>query len=390
MAVYSRRWTMAVRRRMWRTKGGERREAWIVDYLDAQGHRHIETYGRRADAQSRYAKVQVDIGQGIHTPINQSPTVAEAAELWLQSCTHRQIERTTMETYRQQVALHLLPFIGSTRLAQLTTPMVRSFVDELHQAERSPAMIKKVLVRLSSILTDAQERGLVAQNVVRNLRRRGTNQESRIRGKLKVGENIPAPDEIRAMIAALQGHWRPLLLTAIFTGLRASELRALRWSDINLKHHELHVRQRADRYNTMGRPKSAAGERTIPIPPILANTLKEHRLASEHDLVFANGRGNVENWANIVNRGFHPAQIKAGVVTKDDKPKYTGLHALRPFYASWCINRRADGGLELPLKVVQARLGHASISMTADTYGHLFPRGDDGVELAAAERAFLT
>jgi integrase len=46
-------------------------------------------------------------------------------------------------------------------------------------------------------------------------------------------------------------------------------------------------------------------------------------------------------------------------------------------------------GLELPLKVVQARLGHASIQMTADVYGHLFPRGDDGAELAAAEKAFL-
>ncbi len=55
-----------------------------------------------------------------------------------------------------------------------------------------------------------------------------------------------------------------------------------------------------------------------------------------------------------------------------------------------CINRRVDGGLELPLKVVQARLGHASIQMTADRYGHLFPpRGNDGAELAAAERAFL-
>jgi integrase len=54
-----------------------------------------------------------------------------------------------------------------------------------------------------------------------------------------------------------------------------------------------------------------------------------------------------------------------------------------------CINRRVDGGLELPLKVVQARLGHASIQMTADTYGHLFPRGDDGSELAAAEKAFM-
>jgi integrase len=48
-----------------------------------------------------------------------------------------------------------------------------------------------------------------------------------------------------------------------------------------------------------------------------------------------------------------------------------------------------DGGLELPLKLVQARLEHASIQMTADVYGHLFPRSDDGAELAAAEKAFL-
>ena len=69
--------------------------------------------------------------------------------------------------------------------------------------------------------------------------------------------------------------------------------------------------------------------------------------------------------------------------------KYTGLHALRHFYASWCINRRADGGLELPAKVVQERLGHSSIMMTMDVYGHLFPRGDASEELAAAERSLL-
>src|SRR6185437_11081726 len=67
--------------------------------------------------------------------------------------------------------------------------------------------------------------------------------------------------------------------------------------------------------------------------------------------------------------------------------KHTGMHALRHFYASWCINRKADGGLELPAKVVQHRLGHSSITVTLDTYGHLFPRGDDGAELAATERA---
>jgi integrase len=125
---------------------------------------------------------------------------------------------------------------------------------------------------------------------------------------------------------------------------------------------------------------------------MLLSALREHRLASaknELDLVFTNSRGGIEHRNTIVERGFHPAQVAAGIVDHDGRAKYKGLHALRHFYASWCINRRVDGGLELPLKVVQARLGHASIQMTADTYGHLFPRGDDGAELAAAEMALL-
>ena len=67
----------------------------------------------------------------------------------------------------------------------------------------------------------------------------------------------------------------------------------------------------------------------------------------------------------------------------------TGLHALRHFYASWCINRTADGGLGLTLKLIQERLAHSTIGMTLDVYGHLFPRGDDGAELAAAEKSLL-
>lgn len=71
------------------------------------------------------------------------------------------------------------------------------------------------------------------------------------------------------------------------------------------------------------------------------------------------------------------------------RAKYTGMHALRHFYASWCINRTKDGGLQLPAKAVQERLGHASITITMDVYGHLFPSDDHGEELAAAERALL-
>jgi integrase len=106
-------------------------------------------------------------------------------------------------------------------------------------------------------------------------------------------------------------------------------------------------------------------------------------------LPIAKEKPNVER-IYIIVREWKAVQIAAGVVDKHSgRAKYPGLHALRHFYASWCINRRADGGLELPLKLVQARLGHATIQITADRYGHLFPRLDDGAELAAAERAFL-
>jgi integrase len=251
-------------------------------------------------------------------------------------------------------------------------------------------MVHQVITALGATLADAMDRGLVGQNVVRARPRR--RHVDKRQGKLKIGVDIPSPDEIRSLVAHLDGCWRPLLLTAVFTGLRASELRGLRWADVDLKHGAVHVRQRADCYSTIGRLKSEAGERTVPLPPMVVNTLREHRVScpkGEHDLVFPNGAGNVENYSNIVKRGLLPLVLKAGITDASGKAKYTGLHALRHFYASWCINRRVDGGLELPLKVVQARLGHASIQMTADVYGHLFPRGDDGAELAAAEKAFL-
>jgi integrase len=387
---------MSVRKRTWRNSNGSQGEAWVVAYTDQAGKRRIKSFDRRRDADAYHAVVGVEIRAGNHVADSQSVTVAEATRLWLESCDAAGLERSTVTGYRQHVHLHIVPLLGATKLSQLTVPMVRRFEDQLRADRRSPAMVRKILGSLSSILTDAQERGLVVQNVVRGLRaRRQRGKERRAdkrqRGKLRTGVDIPSPDEVRAIIAQLDGRWRPLFLTAIFAGLRSSELRGLRWPDVDLKCNELHVRQRADRFSEMGPPKSEAGERTIPLAPMLANTLREWKLIcpkGELELVFPNGIGHIESHANIVNRGLIPLQIAAGLVTAEGKAKYS-MHSLRHFYASWCINRRVDGGLELPLKVVQARLGHASVQMTADRYGHLFPRGDDGAELAAAEKAFL-
>jgi integrase len=384
---------MSVRKRKWTNPKGEVREAWVVDYVDGNGQRRNKNFERKRDADAYASRVNVEVRAGTHTPDSTSPTVAEAGQLWLQTSENAGLERATLVNYREHLNLHIAPLIGDTKLSQLTVPAVRAFEDKL-RVDRSSAMVRKVRAALSMILSDAQERGLVAQNVVRGLRsNRSRGKEQRLdrrqKGRLKPGVDIPTPAEIKAFIAALSGQWRPLFLTAIFTGLRASELRGLRWADVDLKRGELHVRQRSDRYGRIGALRSVSAERAVPLPPILINTLREWRLACPKgalDLVFPNSSGNPEGPWTAIERGLHPMMIAAGVTTANGEAKYTGMHALRHFFASWCINRRVDGGLELPLKVVQARMGHSTIAMTADVYGHLFPRGDDSAELAAAEK----
>ena len=401
---------MSIRKRSWTTSKGERKEAWVADYVDQAGKRHLKTFDRKKDADAFHSKASVEVREGTHTADSASVTVSKAADLWVATCKGRDLEPTTVDAYEQHIKLHVAPFLGRVKLSQLTAPMVRDFEDSLREgrpapgetagAARSPAMVKRILGSLGSLLGDAQERGLVSRNVVRDLRgrrRKGVDRraERRQKGKLKVGVDIPTRVEIKAIVEALEGKWRPILLTAVFTGLRASELRGLRWADVDLKRSELHVRQRADRYNEIGRPKSESGERSVPLTPMVVNALREWKLAcpkSSNDLVFPTGTGAVEYHSNIVHRGLAPAQLRAGVTVSSGEglsAKYTGLHALRHFYASWCINRRVDGGLELPPKVVQERLGHSSILMTMDVYGHLFPRGDDVAEMEAAERSLM-
>lgn len=291
-----------------------------------------------------------------------------------------------MAFYRQHVEYHILPRLGREKLSALTTPRISSFRDDLLAAISRP-LARKVLVSLKSLLWEAQRRGEVAQNVATGVT---ITMDKRAKRKLKAGVDIPTPDEIKRLIEAATGKMRVLIITAVFSGLRASELRGLTWEGVDLKRGELQVRQRADRYNKIGSPKSDSGERTIPLGPFVVNTLREWRLAcptSEGGLVFPTSTGRIEYHANIW-RALTLVMNSAGLTDKAGEPKY-GLHAFRHFYASWCINRKADGGLELPAKVVQERLGHASILMTMDTYGHLFPRSDDGAELAAAERALL-
>jgi integrase len=404
--------SMAIRRRTWRTNG-KALSAYVVDYRDIDGKRRNKQFPTRKAAEDWAAQTHIDVKHGIHIPDAESVTVEHAGKLWLAAC-KKTLVQSSYERNRQHVDLHIVPLIGTTRLNQLNAPAVRAFEDRMRATGRSAPLTKAVLVSLGTMLADAGERGLTVTNAVRNLKRtRGKRRggaSEKPKKPLAIGEDIPHPNEVAAILKAATGHARRLAMFSLlaFTGLRGSELRGLRWQDVDLVGSRVTVSQRADAWKTIAQPKSAAGYRTIPLPPGVVKALKEWKLQcpkSKLGLVFPSELGGVMEHQRIVSRQWQPLQIKAGVALpfldqhgkrvekKDGKPvmaaKYSGLHALRHFYASWCAARREDGGLGLPLKTVQVRMGHSTLAMTADTYGHLFPSTDDAEVLAAGERALM-
>ena len=391
---------MSIRKRIWTTPDGAEHSAWQADYVDAQGKRRRKAFAKKKDAEAFLLTARSEVRSGTHVPDSETITVAEAGKLWLQTGAAAGLERTTMDQRRQHLELHIKPLAGDVKLNKLTVPWVRSFQDQLREAGRSAAMVKRVTVSLGSIVADAQARGLTIRNPVHEASRARSSTkpaEKRAKAKLVVGRDIPTNDEVRALLAAATGRWRPLLIVAAFAGLRASELRGLRWADIDLDGGIITVRQRADRYRDIGAPKSSAGQRQIPVPPFVVNTLKEWKLAcpkGTESLAFPNTEGGIEFHQNMVHRGLWPSWVAAGVTVPGKAideagepipvPKYPGFHALRHWFASWCINRARDGGLELTAKAVQQRMGHSSIQVTFDTYAGLFPVEDEQHALNAA------
>lgn len=372
---------MSVRKRTWKNAKGEVKEAWIVAYADQEGQRHIQTFERKKDADAYHATVKVDVRRGMHTPPSKSITVAEAAELWIKRVEADGREAGTLQTYRQHANLHIVPRIGQRKLANLTHDSIEKFRDDL-LASMSRPMSRKVLVSLKSIL-----RASKFAHVADDVRIKRVKRDER---KLEAGVDIPTPPEVKRLIdTARPGRQRSMVLIAATCGLRASEIRGLRWKDVDLKAATLNVAQRADRFGKIGRPKSASSVREVPIVPQAVSELRQWKLAcppSDGDLVFPTRNGRVAHNVNGA-RSLESVMRRAKVVDKKGQAKY-GMHSLRHFFASWCLNRRPEGR-ELPPKEVQSLLGHSSIVMTMDIYGHLFPRSSDRGELARSANALL-
>jgi integrase len=298
--------------------------------------------------------------------------VASACKAWLASGEVEGLERSTREQRRQHVEIHIEPALGAqTKLSRID---VATFRDVLLRT-RSRAMASKVMISLGSILKHAGMAHIGAD--VAAVRIGGRHKRP-----LEVGRDVPTPAEVRRLLDQANGYVRSLLAVLALCGLRLSEARGLRWADIDFPARRLHLRQRADRWGGIGPLKSAAAYRSIPLGPFALHELKTWRLQRPGQLVFGNGRDNVEGQANITDRHLKPLQVAAGVVDHDGKAKY-GAHSFRHFCASAWIEHGFN------LKRVSELLGHHSPVVTLRIYAHWLKAEDEHDKLAGFEAALL-
>jgi integrase len=379
----------SIRKRTWTAPDGAEKSAWQVDYRDQSGKRHSKQFQRKKDAERWAVDAAWEVSRGIHTHDSDSISVAEAGKLWMASRKADALEPTTLAAYDQHLRLHINPLCGSVKLSQITTPAMEGYRDKLINKLSRP-MATRVLRSFKAILNEAVRHGYVSQNVATVVK---VKRQARARSKI----TIPSKGTLRRLIEAAKISENPATYSfyclLVFSGLRASELRGLSWSFLHLRSGNVEIAQRADRTGKIGAPKTAAAHRTIPLPETAVSALKAWKLAcpvTPDNLVFPSLAGKAMSWNYLMDHLVIPVQVAIGetysgdIAQPDTAIARWGLHDFRHSAASLWIEQRVNP------KRVQYLMGHSSITVTFDTYGHLFEQAEkDSDTSSAIEKALF-
>ena len=257
-------------------------------------------------------------------------------------------------------------------MGSLTPTDVQGFVAHLEDKGLAASTTRQAYLLVAGVLASALESDLIARSPCRGIK---------LPPKSQTEMRFLTADEVADVAKAIDPRYRALALTAAYTGCRFGELAGLRVHRLDLLRRILTVAETlSDVRGQVGltAPKSAASRRQVALPKFLSAELARylgHWPPEADGFVFAAPEGGPLRRTNFRRRAWLPAvRISVGEPLR--------FHDLRHTHAAMLI---AQG--EHP-KVIQARLGHSSIQVTLDTYGHLF----EGLDEAAAERldaAFL-
>lgn len=288
---------------------------------------------------------------------------------WLETAAKPRVREKTFKSYEELLRLYIRPHLGDIKISELTPLKIQDTYNKLTEQGLSPRTVRYA----HSVLRDALEQAVKWQMLTRN-----PCQHVDLPKNQKKEMTILTAGQAKTFLeAAKESKWYPLFSLLLASGMRPGEALGLRWPDIDFDQGRIHV-QRALSQTDEGRrllePKTAKGRRVIPLPKSVLADLKAHRKAQleeqmrlrhlegfeQHNLVFASANGKPVDHNNLVSRHFKPILVKA------ELPNIR-LYDLRHTCATLLLLAGVNP------KIVSERLGHASVTLTLDTYSHVLP-----------------
>jgi len=334
----------------------------------------VSVKGSKKEAEKRLSEILHELDTGTFM-LPGKTTLAEYLEKWLSDYAKPNLSPRGYERYESIARVHLIPGLGGILLTQLRPEHLQKHYTTKLNNGLSALTVRYHHTVIHKALATAIKWGLVNRNVAD-----GVDVPRARHNEMQTWDEY---EITRFLEAAKDTLYYALFHTALFTGMRRSELLALRWQDIDFIFSQVYVNRSLhhlkDGSYVFTQPKSAKSRRTIAMSPSAILTLREHKEKQEairtsleiplkdDDLVFSIPEGKPLR-PNTVSRAWTMLAARAGV-------KVIRLHDARHTHASLMLKQGVHP------KIVQERLGHASIQITLDTYSHVAP----GLQQAAAE-----
>lgn len=350
----------------------KRNGKWQAAYRGPDGRERTKTFTRRVDADRWISTNRADIARGAWVdPAGGRISFTEYAEKWF--LTKADVTEQTRLNIRARLDTHAIPYFEKRSMSSVQPSDLRAFVAHLTAAKRAPSTVKSIYLTTSQVFAQAALDGIIAKSPCMGV----TLPKDRRREEM----HFLSPAQVNELASAITDRFSALIYTAAYAGLRAGELWALRVGALDLLRGSIAVTESAIEVNgslTFG-PTKTGRKRVVPIPRFLAQMLGEHvgfyigRRPPRGAFVFTATEGGPVRHRNFTRRHFRPAIARAhDKAIKDDRddealPLALRFHDLRHTCAAILI---ADGR---HMEEVKDHLGHSSIRVTSDRYGHLFP-----------------
>lgn len=350
---------------------------WDVRYRDEARRQRKRTFDRKVDAQRFASSVETDLVRGEWIdPKRGRELFGEWADKWLETIVDRKPK--TRESYESIVHKHLRPRFGEMPIAAIDYPMVLAFVAELRENGVAAKTVRNIRDVMRMVFRLAVRSGALKVNPVVDVTVARTHRSEMVfldpdQVMDLASEVAEPPRRYRREERRVVGYpeYGLFVRFAAFTGLRAGELVGLRVKDLELLQRRVQVFQSAsEAYGQLQIvPTKTYERRSVPIPRSLIDDLAEHVAGKGPDeFVWQSPEGGPFRYSNWFKRHFRPAVERAGV------PAATRFHDLRHSYAAMLIAQGAHP------RAIMERMGHSTITVTLDNYGHLFPKLDEALD----------